>query len=501
MGREYPPLPPGYDRALSISQLEKAGQCPERWRQIYLEGRREPETEATKLGSEVHGHMEDLVLKGTFPPNTRAGKLAQELITILPYQLDREDVEYTVEGHFYLPLPGGQLMQGFVDLTCDTLTGTEHRLVVDYKTTSNLKYKKDLSKDPQAALYTEALDADELGWLYVQTKGSPTPTPVLHTPDRKKTKLIVLGLDERATEVGRWYSEKPEQLPGDLKRCRDFGTLCPAASRCHTYQKANGGLKVMTQGFKERLAALRAQQQNGTAALKKADGAPSAEIQKELESESTIMSPAAAAVRAEVERVEAEEKLVADLKARGDKAKAEADKKFPAEPEAKEEEKPAAEEKPKRKRRTKAEIEAAFSGLALTPHAVEKIQEAEAAVTTGDVIQGVKEDGSVEDLVVTDSGVARFATIYLNCRPDVGAEPVEKYYQQANDTVRFATGVSHYTNIDFGKGRALFSEALEGVLADAGFPDLVVSTSNPDYAAAATTLATAGYRFVRGFGA
>ena len=47
---------------LSASQLKLWRSCQARWASVYLDGEREPDTEATALGKEIHSQLEQWVL-------------------------------------------------------------------------------------------------------------------------------------------------------------------------------------------------------------------------------------------------------------------------------------------------------------------------------------------------------------------------------------------------------------------------------------------------------
>ncbi len=55
-------------RRLSQTQIRTYQACPQRWKQRYIDGRKEPPSPPLTLGSAVHAGLEALYLKRTAGP-------------------------------------------------------------------------------------------------------------------------------------------------------------------------------------------------------------------------------------------------------------------------------------------------------------------------------------------------------------------------------------------------------------------------------------------------
>lgn len=217
-------------RTLSASQLEKLTQCERRWAFIYLEGKREPNTDAAQAGTKVHELLEAYVQHRT-PIDDKLtwksfaiGAIAKDMSQHAPppdsgaeteLKLELEAEGFTYTGRVDLRLPGE---------------------VWDWKTTSNLKRAKDvdaLADDVQALIYAKWLGTDGyLQWTTGQTKGAVKTVKhrlkVLKTDIDQKFSEIVTPLARRAEEL--YAGAEPKK---NFKACFLYPPIgCPFLSLC-----------------------------------------------------------------------------------------------------------------------------------------------------------------------------------------------------------------------------------------------------------------------------
>jgi len=151
---------------LSPSQIEKWVQCPRRWGHIYLEGRREPSTDAAEAGTRVHALLEAYLRDGTEIPRAEVwngyaiGEIAHDMTQHLPPAGTVPDVEIALALEV-----AGIKYRGRID-------ALHYGVVYDHKTTSDLRYAKtDLENNIQALIYGRWLNADgDLQWTTGRTK-------------------------------------------------------------------------------------------------------------------------------------------------------------------------------------------------------------------------------------------------------------------------------------------------------------------------------------------
>ena len=158
---------------LSPSQIKTSKDCLRKWGLTYLDGIRQPDTVATKAGTELHTVAEEWLRGESIPDaTTKAGKLFLAGVNFLPLPSDDLLVEQGFE--FW---DGPLLWRGFVDLINPT---SEPLRITDHKTTSNLRWalnSEQLREDVQATIYAKyafdrfGVDTLEAQWVYYQ-KGS-----------------------------------------------------------------------------------------------------------------------------------------------------------------------------------------------------------------------------------------------------------------------------------------------------------------------------------------
>lgn len=224
---------------VSPSQITTARQCLRRWWWQSVKGFKSPPTASTIFGGNVHAALEHRILHGSWPAGldsevlSRAQPAFDALSKHVP-DLKGADVEgeWKIDaGDYKLPASGRYDL--FLPLD---------NLVVDWKTTSDLKWAKtecDQLEDPQVLLYIDALQREgkvklpaRFAHVYTVTRGRPVAQyrEVTISADdlslgRKAINVTLEQMDEhsKATDF--------EKVPANLLACKDFGG-CPHWGRC-----------------------------------------------------------------------------------------------------------------------------------------------------------------------------------------------------------------------------------------------------------------------------
>ena len=246
---------------ISASQIKTYRACPTKWSYDKLSGLKSPKGsgKGAAFGSMVHTHLERYGLKEMLPPSDEpAGKVALRVIA-------GGHVPIGVDGVYYegmdpvgrmaplcrnsLPRPGMFfLSSGREDVTLvgyiDQLDVRDPTVpvVVDYKTTSNLKYAlttDELMSDPQAVLYalyafaTHPAQKVIVRFVYVHVKNRTEPGKVVlreitYTPE--SILPYTAGLVSDVSAMADAHATRPD-MPKNTERCYDYGG-CPWMSVC-----------------------------------------------------------------------------------------------------------------------------------------------------------------------------------------------------------------------------------------------------------------------------
>jgi hypothetical protein len=247
----------------SPSSVETFLACPARWGFAKLPGGvREPGSDATEFGTEVHTEREKYLRAATdtlFPhvydfPDTRAGVVARALSEYLPkgmppYGYFEADHEYDAGD--------GIVLHGFPDMAWpDPRAGVA--VTADYKTTGSMRYAK-LDRDAlfghaQAPLYLLfnmrkwGFDKGRALWLYAERPPLVKPAdgwPKVrveqsdHTMSRDEaTERVHLRMVPPAKQMLAAYTSgmtaaQAGELPKNLRNCRSYGRLCPYHATCN----------------------------------------------------------------------------------------------------------------------------------------------------------------------------------------------------------------------------------------------------------------------------
>lgn len=246
--------PPKPAIVISPSQLSTFDRCRRRWAWENIAGFRSPPTPSQLLGTRVHAVLEKWLANGEPPDRkTLEGRIAVMGVPYLPSPGTGK-----VEEQFYLTTRRGLHYTGIADwLGWDPEVGA---LVIDHKTTSNLKWaktKEELEYDVQALLYANyaciSLQTDHVAllWNYLQTdaKNSKLVESTLRLEQIVERFPIV---EDKAAEMTalRKASTHPLRVLPNPDACGDFGG-CPHQARCKL-------------SASEKMEAIMVNEQNGT---------------------------------------------------------------------------------------------------------------------------------------------------------------------------------------------------------------------------------------------
>lgn len=254
---------------LSASQITLYRECARKWAWKYVAKIPTPQSPAAALGDEIDAGQLQPYLRDArpFDFSRESGYIAAAGLACLP---PPQTAGLEVQKHFEMPSPTwvdgkhvGFGYQGFIDLwlpdsrTLPEIPAHPPRLatappipaVVDFKTTSALKWAKtpaELASDVQAMLYaTHAMFATgartvDLVWLYFQTRGPrKTKRTHLRVPSAHVAEQFH-AIDETAKEmlaarasVGELDpTSAPLSLPPNAEMCEQYGG-CPYRDRCN----------------------------------------------------------------------------------------------------------------------------------------------------------------------------------------------------------------------------------------------------------------------------
>ncbi len=222
---------------VSASGLKTFRSCPARWAFRKLDGHEEPGTPATERGKSVHREMELYGKLGILPTS----KMALALVEYAPPPGVAE-----CEVPVMYETPSSRWL-GYIDAVCDWVNssyqplGTNDRVIlIDYKSTSNLKYAMtpdELRDDVAANIY--AWEAYLGGakwvwgkWLYVDGRGRVEPVGFSLPLSSVTEKMI--QLDGEAAVMQAWSASgaSANDLPKRPSACWAYHSRCPHYERC-----------------------------------------------------------------------------------------------------------------------------------------------------------------------------------------------------------------------------------------------------------------------------
>lgn len=266
----------------SASQVGQYRDCARKWAWRYVAGIKSPPTKSQELGTEVDDQQIQPYLRNGRPFDfTRpSGAIANELRHYLPapqtpgmvvqkeIRIVTADTAFGFLGYIDVFVPGHVRTGEYAGVP----------LVIDTKTTANLRYAKsprDLATDPQAVLYATATMLEsgaaevDLEWLYTQTRGAHATRRVhlrMHA-DAASTQYEAIEATGRELFGIKASGVQPLDLPPNVHACDMFGG-CPYQHKCNLevglFRKPRG---VNMGDAKAGLAALKARvAAGGTAA-------------------------------------------------------------------------------------------------------------------------------------------------------------------------------------------------------------------------------------------
>ena len=241
-------------KSVSPSQFNTFSDCKRQWWFQSVFGLQTPQRPSAALGEAVHDQLEAYVDTGKLPDDSPAGRIAKAGLSLLPEpgtswtevsmserQKEGRDKE-TLTGVPGIHLAGIKV-NGFIDLL--DLSGVRP-LVIDHKTTSDLKYAKtaaELREDPQMVLYgtfallaalSQGIEVDEVdaGHVVYLTKGAPLAKKTVVTlgtahlaAERKKLEGVVEEMK------GYAKTRTPDAVPGEPNSCNKYGG-CHFRDKC-----------------------------------------------------------------------------------------------------------------------------------------------------------------------------------------------------------------------------------------------------------------------------
>jgi hypothetical protein len=227
---------------VSASEIEVWDLCPRKWAFGYIEGRRLPPNESAALGTRVHAILEKWLKEGAAPDLlTNEGEIAASGLHFLPPPrtptlVTEEKFSFTSQRAWYT---------GFKDFRYRDANGLLH--VGDHKTTKAFTWAKTLDEilcHPQALVYAVDEffrnpndDRLALDWIYYKTTGSRKA----ELRSQIVTKDVVAEMffehvDPVAGHITQMHDAPPGtsalEFPPDFRACDAFGG-CAFLSICN----------------------------------------------------------------------------------------------------------------------------------------------------------------------------------------------------------------------------------------------------------------------------
>ncbi len=255
----------------SPSNLSTWFQCKRLWAFRYIAGIKSPSKASAELGTDTHGQLENVVIRGNAVDFTRrSGDILQAALHLFPAP---RTPGMQGEREFYLQSTRtGYVYMGKKDI--EVPPGTPHEplsfsgvfpQVFDLKTTKDIKaYAKtvdDLLIDPQSTLYAldsisvHGSEAADLAWIYSQTEKKRKAHPVTLRMYREQAERVFDVLENETSEHMR-LRERAEgldarafalSLPPTVASCKSFGG-CPHFETCKPTLTASQRIKSYMSG-------------------------------------------------------------------------------------------------------------------------------------------------------------------------------------------------------------------------------------------------------------
>ena len=235
---------------LSPSAVGKFRQCKRAFAFEYIEGLFAPSTGKQVFGTDVHSRLERWLREAMPPDDTPEGRTA--LQGIVAGWLPAPDSRLLIEHRFFLPVDHGLTLNGIIDCIAPPGLIGEEPLLIDHKTTSDLRWAKtpdQLAVDPQAIIYATwamvnwDIRTVRARWIYYaasnpedgprKPRGSKPVEVSFHSRDDRFLGVVEGLLDDLyEMEIIRREKVKGMTLPASPESCELFGG-CPHAARCN----------------------------------------------------------------------------------------------------------------------------------------------------------------------------------------------------------------------------------------------------------------------------
>jgi len=228
---------------VSASEIEQYELCPRKWAFIQIEKKRPPQNDSAALGTRVHKILEQWLKDGTAPDLlTNEGEIAASGLHLLPPPrtptlVTEEQFSFTSRRAWYT---------GFKDFRYRDANGLVH--VGDHKTTKSMTWARSLEDilcHPQALIYAVDEffknpndDRLALDWIYYKTTGSRKAEPRFQIVTKDAVaEMFFEHVDPVAGEITRLHHETPPgtsalEFPPDFRACEAFGG-CAFLSICN----------------------------------------------------------------------------------------------------------------------------------------------------------------------------------------------------------------------------------------------------------------------------
>ncbi len=227
---------------VSASEIELYDLCPRKWAFVYIEGKRPPPNESAALGTRVHAILQWWLKDGKAPDLlTNEGEIAASGLHLLPPPrtptlVTEEQFSFTSRRAWYT---------GYKDFRYRDANGLLH--VGDHKTTKAFTWAKTTDEilcHPQALIY--AVDEffknpqDEilsLDWVYYKTTGSRKAEPRFQIVAKQTVaEMFFEHVDPVAGHITLLHDSPPGtsalDFPPDFRACDAFGG-CAFLSICN----------------------------------------------------------------------------------------------------------------------------------------------------------------------------------------------------------------------------------------------------------------------------
>lgn len=226
---------------VSASAIQCYQDCEKKFFDKYVLKEREPGTDATDLGGQIHDLLENYVKNGTvINTDTRAGEIAAGAIPYIPLpKTEGIGCEVSLTD---LPLREACALpfKGFIDLLD---TREDVIVLTDYKTSSNpKKYGKtaaQLRTNTQMVIYAKHVfdnyDCEKivLRHVYLQTRGKIYTSVVEVIVTRREIdRFFDSEIRPVIIEMKQASLKKAAQQNKNFSFCFAFGAVCPSISTC-----------------------------------------------------------------------------------------------------------------------------------------------------------------------------------------------------------------------------------------------------------------------------